>query len=156
MSARYSTPSPHVSDPLHAHEPPAAALADLPMKGAITFFYYQDLGAARDFYERIVGLERVQDFGWCCLLSLQPGCHLGLVDGTSSRQRPIEGRNKGVLLSIEMADLEACLERFRQLGVADPASRIEPGCSGRTREFRIFDPEGYAIEFFTWLTPLSS
>lgn len=125
------------------------------MKGTITFFYYEDVRAALKFYERILGLERVEDLGWCCILMLQPHSFLGLVDATTGSLRPITGRNKGALLSIETADLEACLERFRRLGVAHPTTEIVPGCRGRTLEFRIFDPEDYAIEFFTWLSPIA-
>jgi predicted enzyme related to lactoylglutathione lyase len=127
--------------------------ASVAMKGAITFFYYHDLHAARDFYERVVGLQRVEDLGWCCLLQLQPRCYLGLVDASAGRQRPVPGRNKGALLSLETTDLEACLERLKHLGATPATTEIEPGCRGRTREFRIYDPEDYAIEFFTWLTP---
>lgn len=123
------------------------------MNGTITFFYYDDMRAALEFYERVVGLRQAADLGWCALLELQPRSFLGLVDAAVGSQHPIAGRNKGTLLSIEAADLEACLARFQRLGVTEASTKIVSGCRGLTREFRIHDPGDYPVEFFTWLTP---
>jgi predicted enzyme related to lactoylglutathione lyase len=125
---------------------PACAL-----KGVLLFFYYEDLPAAVDFYERVVGLKKVQDFGWCAILELQPRTYLSLVNATAGSQRPLAGPNKGVQLSIEAVDLEACLAHMQRLGIASTATKLEPGCEGRTVEFKIVDPGGYTVELFRWL-----
>jgi catechol 2,3-dioxygenase-like lactoylglutathione lyase family enzyme len=126
----------------------------LPITGVITVFYYEDVRRALDFYERTIGLRKLADFGWGGLVELQPGTHLGLVDATGGSQRPIPGTNKGAILSLVTNDLEACFEQLRQAGALPPGAAIEPGCGGRTREFKIRDPGGYTIEFATWLVAL--
>lgn len=141
--------------------PPQSATATLPetlttaVKGAITLLSYDDLPAAVSFYRELVGLRIAEDFGWCCLLELQPRSYLGLIDATAGSQRPVAGANKGVLVSLEVADLAACLERARRLGLVAADTHLVPGCRGRTREFRIVDPGGYPVEFFSWVTPMT-
>lgn len=133
--------------------PPIPSLASTSIKGIITFFYYDNVAAAAEFYERAVGLKTAEDFGWCRILELQPRTFLGLMNATSGSQRPVAGTNKGVLLSIETADLDACLARLMRTGAAPLSTIVEPGCEGRTREFKIVDPGGYTVEFFRWLSP---
>jgi predicted enzyme related to lactoylglutathione lyase len=132
-------------------QPPAPPAVPCAVKGVLTFFYYENLSAAVDFYQRIVGLKKVQDFGWCAILELQPRTYVSLVNATAGSQRPLTGPNKGVQLSIETADLEACLQHMQRLGIASAATALEPGCEGRTVEFKIVDPGGYTVEFFRWL-----
>jgi predicted enzyme related to lactoylglutathione lyase len=133
--------------------PQAGVLPIAPsVKGVLTFFYYENLRAAVEFYQRIVGLSIVEDFGWCCILELQPRCYIGLIDAVSGSQRPIPGPNKGVVISIETANLDACLAQAIRLGATPASTAIEAGCRGRTREFRITDPGGYTVEFFAWVT----
>jgi len=141
---------------------PASAAATLPeplaaaVKGVITFLSYEDLPAAVSFYRELAGLRIAEDFGWCCLLELQPCTYLGLIDATAGSQRPVVGANKGVLVSLEVADLATCLERARRLGLVAADTRLVPGCRGRTREFRIVDPGGYSVEFFSWVPPTTA
>jgi len=123
------------------------------VKGVITLLPYDDLPAAVSFYRDLVGLRIAEDFGWCCLLELQPRTYLGLIDATAGSQRPVAGANKGVLVSLEVPDLTACLERARRLGLVTAGTRLVPGCRGRTREFRITDPGGHPVELFSWVPP---
>ena len=128
--------------------PPLPALA---VKGVVTFFYYEDQPSAVKFYQQVVGLRRVQDFGWCTILQLQPSTYLGLVNAVAGSQRPIAGANKGAILSIETADLDGCLAHMKRLGVVAADTILEPGCAGHAMEFKIRDPGGYTVEFFRWL-----
>lgn len=123
-------------------------------QGAITFFYYQELAPAVEFYLQVVGLKMAEHLGWCAILELQPRTYVGLVNATAGSQRPIDGPNKGAVLSIETADLEECLERMKRIGAVAASTVLEPGCYGRTVEFKILDPGGYTVEFFRWLQPL--
>jgi hypothetical protein len=129
---------------------PAPPAAPWPIRGVFTLFYYQDVRRALDFYERVIGLRKGVDFGWCALLEILAPAHLGLIDSTNGSQRPIPGSNKGAIITLETNDLEGCFERMRRLGVATPGTRIQYNDMSRTREFKVFDPEGYTVEFFTW------
>lgn len=134
--------------------PPSLTAAFAP-KGVITFFYYEELAPAVEFYQRVVGLKKVEDLGWCAIMELQPRTYVGLVNADSGSQRPIAGPNKGAVLSIETANLEDCLELMKRAGAVAPSAALVPGCYGRTVEFKIVDPGGYTVEFFRWLQPLA-
>jgi predicted enzyme related to lactoylglutathione lyase len=134
-------------------EPTAPARVPWPIKGVITLFYYEDVRRALDFYERVIGLRKVVDFGWCALLEIFPNVHLGLIDSTGGSQRPIPGSNKGAIITLETDDLQACLARMCSLGVAGPQTRVEYNERSRTYDFKVYDPEGYTIEFFCWAEP---
>jgi catechol 2,3-dioxygenase-like lactoylglutathione lyase family enzyme len=128
---------------------PGCALSG-PPRSAITFFYYDDLPAAVAFYRTIIGLPLVMSDAWCVVFALNGGAQLGLVDAVAGSQRPIEGRNKGAILSFEVDDVADCLDRLKRLSVAAPDDELVVGCGGRTQEFKIYDPGGYTVEFFRW------
>jgi catechol 2,3-dioxygenase-like lactoylglutathione lyase family enzyme len=124
------------------------------VKGAVTFFYYDDVEGAAGFYERIIGLRNLMANEWCSLFELRPGAVLGLVNATAGSQAPIDGPNKGAIISLEVDDLDACLARMKALGAVPQAVALEPGCAGRTWEFKVRDPGGYIVEFFRWIDPI--
>jgi catechol 2,3-dioxygenase-like lactoylglutathione lyase family enzyme len=132
---------------------PAAGPALAGLKGTVTFFYYDDLETAAAFYERVLGRPRLMFTEWCAFFDLWPGARLGLVDAAAGSQRPVPGENKGALLSLEVDDLAACLERMKALGLIAPSAELERGAEGHTWEFKIRDPGGYRVEFFSWIDP---
>lgn len=136
-----------------SHPPAREQRIPWPIKGVVTLFYYEDMRRALDFYERVIGLRKIVDFGWCALLEIFEHAHLGLIDSTGGSQRPIPGTNKGALITLQTEDLQACLTRMRELGVATAATRIEYNPRSRTHDFKVYDPEGYTIEFFAWDEP---
>jgi predicted enzyme related to lactoylglutathione lyase len=126
------------------------AVVDGAPRRAITFFYYDDLAPAVAFYRDVLGLELAMDEPWCAMFEVNAGARLGLVNAAAGSQRPISGLNKGAILSLEVDDLAACLDRLKRRGAADAAAELVSGCGGRTEEFKIFDPGGYTVEFFHW------
>lgn len=138
----------------HQAGPPAEMAAALGVKGVVTFFYYDDLEGAVAFYEGVIGLRKVMQNEWCGLFELRPGTVLGLVNGVAGSQHPIAGTNKGAIISLEVEDLEACLALMKARGVVPQSAELEPGCAGRTWEFKLRDPGGYCLEFFRWIDPV--
>jgi lactoylglutathione lyase len=122
-----------------------------PPEGVITFFYYDDLNRAVAFYRERLGLRSLMVSDWCVIFELNPGARLGLVNATAGSQRPVGGRNKGAILSLQVEGVGACLERMKRCALAPASAELVEGCGGRTREFKISDPEGYVIEFFEWI-----
>jgi catechol 2,3-dioxygenase-like lactoylglutathione lyase family enzyme len=118
--------------------------------GIFTLFYYRDLVAARDWYESRLGFERTTDFAGVVIFRIHKDSHLVLVAADFGSQRPIRGRNKGVVLSIQTDELESWHRRLAGVGVEGTESGIRVGAGGRTREFKVYDPEGYSLEFFEW------
>ena len=116
--------------------------------GGIPFFYYKDLQAAADWYKNKLGLKPLTEESWVAIFELTPTSFLGLVNASGGTLRPTA--NKGALLSIETAELEAWWEKLKDVEGIDMIHGIEDGAGGMIEEFRINDPEGYIIEFFRW------
>lgn len=135
---------------------PSGAGAPAAPSGAITLFYYEDLPAATAWYRDALGLRKIADYGWCVIFHIGGGAHLGLIDATNGSQRPTHALNKGVILSIALADVAGQREHFVRAGVLDAATALAVGCGGRMLEFKLRDPGGYTVEFFSWLDPPSS
>jgi predicted enzyme related to lactoylglutathione lyase len=121
-----------------------------PPRSVITFFYYDQLPAAADFYRTVIGLPLVMSDAWCAVFAVNGGAQLGLVNAVAGSQRPVAGANKGTILSLEVDDLSQCLERLKSLGVAPAGAELVAGAGGRTQEFKVLDPGGYTVEFFRW------
>ncbi len=119
--------------------------------GAITLFYYDDVEQAIQWYEHVVGFEKVVDYGWLAIFRMREHAYLGLVDGSAGSQRPIKGPNKGALVTIATHDLEWWHNRLFRAGVPGTGNGLQIGCDGNTIEFQIRDPGGYTLEFFEWL-----
>ncbi len=118
-----------------------------------TLFYYADVAAAVEWYDAVLGLEKVRTIGSGAVFRLTPTSYLALIDQEHGSQRAIPGTNKGVVLSIETDDLEARLGSLMQRGAVGRDQAISIGAGGFAEEFKIHDPELYTIEFFRWRTP---
>jgi hypothetical protein len=121
--------------------------------GAITFFYYEQLEPAVCWYRDVVGFEPVMIEDWMALFQITPNHRLGLVVAAEGSQSPVAGPNKGTMLSIETDFLEQWHCRLEAAGAQPLEQGFQPGCRGRTIEFRVRDPGGYCLEFFRWVEP---
>lgn len=132
-------------------DPPRQLPSIPPIDGVLTMFYYDDLQAATEWYERVLGFEKILAFPGLTLFRVHQGSQLALVGNGSGSQTPIPGANKGAILSIQTRALRAWQERLIAHRAPDTGEGLQTGCDGRTIEFKIRDPEGYTIEFFQWL-----
>jgi len=122
-----------------------------PIDGVLTMFYYDDLPTATDWYERVLGFEKVLVFDGLALFRVHQGSHLALVGNGAGSQRPISGTNKGAILSIQTRALQDWHERLFRHQAPGTGQGLQIGCDGRTIEFKVRDPEGYTVEFFEWI-----
>lgn len=114
----------------------------------VTFFYYEDLAEAVDWYENKLGLEKVTDEGWVVIFEWTESSHLGLVNATEGTLKPT--KDKGAMYSIDTADLEGWYERLKDVeGISIPQG-IQESSNGMIEVFNITDPGGYIVEFFRW------
>ena len=82
-----------------AGEDRPAAEGDLPPIVALNaFYYYENLPAAEQFYNNVLGLETVSDFGFAKILQVAPTSFLTLVDHTQGQHSSTEP--KSVTLAI--------------------------------------------------------
>jgi predicted enzyme related to lactoylglutathione lyase len=119
-----------------------------PIAAGVTFFYYDDLDEAVDWYENKIGLDKVTDEGWVVIFEWTNSLRLGLVNATEGSLRPTE--NKGAMYSIDTADLEAWYEKLKDVDGIDLTQGIQQSTNGMIEVFSITDPGGYIIEFFRW------
>jgi len=129
-----------VSAPSHPH-----------IGGAYTIFYYDDLGAAADWYADVLGLSRMLSAPGLEIFRLGGASCVALVGAGYGSQMPVREDNKGVILSLETEDLEGWHARLFRLGVAGVGQGLQTGVDGRTLEFKVRDPGGYCVEFFEWI-----
>ncbi len=129
--------------------PPAAA----PVKGQMTFLYYNDLPRAAAFYERLLGKAPEDTPPWVRLFNLTDTATLGLVNAKDGTLRPSD--NKPVMVTVVVdgvAAVDAWYDRVRAQGIAISEERKTTRLDD-TRSIHAFifkDPEGYAVEILSW------
>ncbi len=114
----------------------------------VTFFYYDDVNEAADWYENKLGLNRLTDEGWVVIFELTDSSHLGLVNASDGTLKPTE--NKGAMFSIDTVDLEAWYEKLKDVDGINMRQGMQESTNGMIEVFSVTDPGGYIIEFFRW------
>ncbi|MFC1730019.1 VOC family protein [candidate division KSB1 bacterium] len=118
--------------------------AAMDIQANCVFFYYEDLARAQQFYEGILGLEQVLDYGFASVHQITQTSFIGLVDekeGMHSSQEP-----KTATLAIVTDELEKWYDYLQEQGVE--MHRTYDPANGRAHHgFVAIDPEGYFIEF---------
>lgn len=118
------------------------------ISAGVTFFYYDDLDEAVDWYENKLGLNKVTDEGWVVIFEWTDFLHLGLVNATQGSLRPTE--DKGAMYSIDTAELEAWYEKLKDIAGINMTQGIQESTNGMIEVFSVTDPGGYIVEFFRW------
>jgi catechol 2,3-dioxygenase-like lactoylglutathione lyase family enzyme len=132
--------------PVHTAEVDSAALG---FKSTVLWLYYDDLAPAQRFYEDEIGLTLVVDQGWAKIYPTSTSGFLGLVDGARGMHAATE--RQAVTVSFLTDQLDGWLRYARKhpdialrsdsIDVRDP----------RYRAFVAYDPQGYFLEFDTFL-----
>ena len=108
------------------------------------FFYYKDLKAAAQFYNDVLGLNTVADYGFAKILRVARTSYLTLVDVQSGMHSADEP--KTVALALITDQLEEWYQYLKQENVP-MRSEYNP-VEGRPHHgFVVYDPEGYYLEF---------
>ena len=131
--------------------PTLETLPDLGFKATVLWLYYRDLTAAQRFYETRLGLDLVVDQGWAKIYQTSPTGFIGLVD--ESRGMHSYTEQKGVTVSFltrHTEDLEGWFSRAAD-GAFELRSEAISEDDPRYRAFVGYDPEGYYLEFDTFL-----
>ncbi len=114
----------------------------------LTFLYYADLARAAEFYEHILGLTLAVDQGYVKIYQVTPQSFVGLVDGAHGTHKVSEA--KPVIVSFVTNELEQWYSHLTAHGVI---IKLPLQTSDRigVRTFMALDPEGYVLEFETFL-----
>jgi len=138
--------------PMLAELKPAAGTGrppELTIQATIFWLYYRDLEPMEQFYESLLGVPLLVDQGWAKVYSIAGSGFLGLVDGARGLHQASE--QKGVTLSFFTDDVEAWFSKVSaQPGIEMRTPEITSE-SDRVRTFVGYDPEGYYLEWDTFL-----
>ena len=118
------------------------------LEGSITFFYYNDLAKADNFYREIMGFETVVDVEFAKVYKISEGSHVGIVDGNLGSMKPTE--DKPVMLTVLVDDADAWHKYLTEKGVdvQGPPRKAE---YLQMKVFLFKDTEGYILEILEWL-----
>lgn len=120
----------------------------LTIKANHIFLYYKNLARAQKFYEDILGLTRVLDFGFATIHQISPTSYVGLVDESKGMHKTTEP--KTVTLSFITEEIDEWYRYLtdKNVGMHHP---LKNATRHPTRGFIAYDPEGYFLEFETFL-----
>ena len=112
------------------------------------FLYYRDVPAAQRFYEDVIGLTLTVDQGFAKIYQVSPTSFIGLVDEAQGLHRASETKAVTVSFVTERVD-----QWYAYLVSKGVRMRSPLGNATRhpTRGFVAYDPEGYFLEFETFL-----
>lgn len=121
---------------------------NLTIKATHLFLYYKDLAGAQNFYEQILGFKRVLDYGFATIHQISPTTYIGLVDEARGMHKATEP--KTVTLSTITEEIDEWYQYLNIKGVK-MRHRLDDAIRHPTRGFVAYDPEGYFLEFETFL-----
>ena len=124
------------------------------ISGQVTFMYYEDLAAPREFYGQTLGLVPYLENDWVTLFHAASGATLGLVKAQDSRPNAATKRSV-IMVSLVTDDVAAWYRKLRSNASVRTVKDLYDHPGVPIRAFEIEDPEGYTIEFFQWLDPTS-
>lgn len=116
---------------------------NLESEGQITFFYYNDLERADDFYSTIMEFEKVIDLSYARVFKITEGAHIGIVNSEEGYLKP--SKDKPVMLTIIVENIESWFNNLKEKGI-----NVKEGMVRRKKPdmttLLIRDPEDYVIE----------
>lgn len=112
------------------------------------FLYFRDLSGAQDFYEGTLGLKRVLDYGFASIHQVSPTTYVGLVDEKRGMHQSM--LPKTVTLSFITREIDDWYGYLDGKGVVMHRA-LADAARHPTRGFVALDPEGYFLEFETFL-----
>gem|GEM_PF-85765 len=122
----------------------------LGFKATVLWMYYRDMEGIQDFYEEKLGLELTVDQGWARIYRTSPSGYIGPVDETRGMHSFTE--QKAVTVSFLTDDLEGWFSYVKEhVAFELRHTEISVDGEGRFKAFVGYDPEGYFLEFDTFL-----
>jgi catechol 2,3-dioxygenase-like lactoylglutathione lyase family enzyme len=121
---------------------------NLSIDANLVFFYYRDLTTAQEFYENILGLQRVLDYGFASIHRVSSTTFIGLVDEKEGMHTASEP--KTVTLAFYTNEVDGWYDYLKSQNVK-LRGPVRNATRHATRGFVAYDPEGYFLEFETFL-----
>jgi len=122
--------------------------AELMVQGTVLWLYYRDLPTMERFWEGLLGVDMIVDQGWAKVYQVSPTGFVGLVDGERGLHDATE--EKSVTVSFFTEDVAAWQAWTRSRGIPERSPELGSE-SGLVSTWVAFDPEGYFLEWDTFL-----
>ena len=119
-------------------------MANLQLTSNITFLYFNDLEAAKPFFEEVLGLEKPYDPGWAAFYRLRDKAFLGAVDNHSGSIQVTS--TDSVLISLTVDNIEEVHESLKGSRGVEGLSEIKQVKDLALKSFFFTGPEGYHFE----------
>lgn len=122
---------------------------ELRVQATVLWLYYRDPGAALAWYEGTLDTRLLVDQGWAKVVPVSSTGYLGFVDGSRGLHQATE--EKAVTVAFFTDDVNGWLAALRgrsEVTLRTPEITDE---DGRVRTFVGYDPEGYYLEWDTFL-----
>jgi catechol 2,3-dioxygenase-like lactoylglutathione lyase family enzyme len=119
-------------------------MKDFGLRATNAFFYYKDLPKAAAFYQDVLGLEEVADYGMARIFRVAESSFLVLVDATKGMHTAEEPKTVAIALLTDQ--LKEWHDYLATKGHAPRRPLVERPGSAHDG-FVIPDPEGYLLEF---------
>ena len=119
-------------------------MANLQLTSNITFLYFNDLEAAKPFFEEVLGLEKAYDPGWAAVYRLRDKAFLGAVDNHSGSIQVTY--TDSVLISLTVDNIEEVHESLKGSRGVEGLSEIKQVKDLALKSFFFTGPEGYHFE----------
>jgi predicted enzyme related to lactoylglutathione lyase len=109
------------------------------------FFYYEDVAAAGEFYENVMGFRIAADYGFAKIVQVAPKSFITLVDEDKGMHKSSEP--KTTALALLTNELDGWWDYMQTQDVEMRSTDFEV-VAGRPHDgFVAVDPEGYFLEF---------
>ena len=122
---------------------------ELGVRATILWLYYRDTTAANRFYAEILGAGPIVDQSWAWAHQVSPSGFIGIVDGERGLHQATD--KKAVTVSLFVNDVDAWFEYVKGVAGFELRSEEIGDESGHVRVFVGYDPEGYFLEWDTFL-----
>jgi len=122
---------------------------ELGVRATIQWLYYLDTTAANAFYTDVLGAPPIVDQGWAWAYQTSASGFLGIVDSERGLHQATD--DKGVTVSLIVDDVDAWFEYMKGADGFELRTEEIGDESGRVRVFVGYDPEGYFLEWDTFL-----
>ena len=119
-------------------------MANLQLTSNITFLYFNDLEAAKPFFEEVLGLEKAYDPGWAAVYRLRDKAFLGAVDNHSGSIQVTS--TDSVLISLTVDNIEEVHESLKGSRGVEGLSEVKQVKGLALKSFFFTGPEGYHFE----------
>jgi catechol 2,3-dioxygenase-like lactoylglutathione lyase family enzyme len=123
--------------------------AELGVRATVLWLYYRDTEGANRFYTDLLGNGPIVDQGWAWGYQTSSSGLLGIVDEARGLHQATD--EKGVTVSLFVEDVDAWFAYMRAAEGFEFRTEEIGDESGRVRVFVGYDPEGYFLEWDTFL-----